>query len=168
MISHRGFLEMSGKDKQRPAIASNRRARFEYEILDTFEAGMVLLGPEVKALRNGKASLGDAYAEIRRGEVYLLNAHIGAYEQAGRANAPPLRARKLLLHRREIARLEGRVVERGLTLIPLKLYFKEGRVKVELALARGKRRYDKRQSIRQRETDRDMQRVLRDRNRSRS
>jgi len=162
MISHRGFLEMSGKDKQRPAIASNRRARFEYEIIDTFEAGMVLLGPEVKALRNGKASLGDAYAEIRRGEVYLLNAHIGAYEQAGRANAPPL------LHRREIARLEGRVVERGLTLIPLKLYFKEGRVKVELALARGKRRYDKRQSIRQRETDRDMQRVLRNRNRSRS
>ncbi len=161
-------MAKGGEDKRRKVIASNRRARFEYEILDTFEAGMVLLGTEVKALRNGKASLGDAYAEIRRGEVYLLNAHIGAYEQAARANAPPLRARKLLLHRREIARLKGRVVERGLTLIPLKLYFKDGRAKVELALARGKRRYDKRQAIRQRENDRDLQRALRNRNRSRS
>ena len=158
---------MSGQDKELKVIASNRKARFEYEIIDTFEAGMVLLGTEVKALRSGKASLGDAFAEIRRGEIFLHNAHIGAYEQAGRANAPPLRARKLLLHRREIARLEGRVDERGLTLIPLKLYFKDGRAKVELALARGKRRYDKRQAIRERENDRDLQRALRDRNRSR-
>jgi len=159
---------MGDDDKTRKVIASNRRARYEYEILDTFEAGIVLLGSEVKSLRAGKASLGDAYAEVRRGEVYLLNAHIGAYEQAGRANAPPLRERKLLLHRYEIERLAGRVVERGLTLIPLKLYFKDGRAKVELALARGKRQYDKRQAIRKRESDRDLKRIMRGRGRARS
>ncbi len=159
---------MGDSDNQRKVIASNRKARYEYEILDTFEAGMVLLGPEVKSLRAGKASLGDAYAEIRRGELYLLNAHIGAYDQAGRANAPPLRERKLLLHRSEISRLAGRVAERGLTLVPLQLYFKNGRAKVELALARGKRRYDKRQAIRKRESDRDLKRIMRGRGRSRS
>ncbi len=159
---------MGDGENQRKVIARNRKARFEYEILDTFEAGMVLLGPEVKSLRAGKASLGDAYAEIRRGELYLLNAHIGAYDQAGRANAPPLRERKLLLHRSEISRLAGRVAERGLTLIPLRLYFLNGRAKVELALARGKRRYDKRQAIRERENERDLQRAMRGRGRSRS
>jgi SsrA-binding protein len=159
---------MGDGDNQRKVIATNRKARYEYEIIDTFEAGMVLLGPEVKSLRAGKASLGDAYGEIRRGELYLLNAHIGAYEQAGRANGSPLRERKLLLHRSEISRLAGRVVERGLTLVPLQLYFKDGRAKVELALARGKRRYDKRQAIRERENDRDLKRVMRGRGRSRS
>jgi len=159
---------MGDGGSERKVIASNRKARYEYEILDTFEAGMVLLGPEVKSLRAGKASLGDAYAEIRRGELYLLNAHIGAYDQAGRANAPPLRERKLLLHRNELSRLAGRVVERGLTLVPLQLYFKDGRAKVELALARGKRRYDKRQAIRERENDRDLKRIMRGRNRGRS
>ncbi len=159
---------MADGDAQRKIIASNRTARYEYEILDTFEAGIALLGPEVKSLRAGKASLGDSYADIRRGQVYLVNAHIGAYEQAGRANAPPLRDRKLLLRRSEISRLEGRVTERGLTLIPLRLYFLNGRAKVELALARGKRRYDKRQSIRQRETERDLRRTMRGRGRSRS
>lgn len=157
---------MREDDGKKKIIASNRKARFEYEILDSFEAGIALLGTEVKALREGKASLGDAYADIRRGEVYLLNAHIGAYEQAGRSNAPPMRERKLLLHRREISRLERRVDERGLTLIPLSLYFVRGRAKVELALARGKRRYDKRQSIRNREDQRDLARVMRNRNRS--
>ena len=159
---------MGEDDEKKKIIASNRKARYEYEILDTFEAGIALLGTEVKALRAGKASLGDSYADIRRGEVYLINAHIGAYEQAGRANAPPLRDRKLLLHRSEISRLEGRVVERGLTLIPLRLYFLNGRAKVELALARGKRRYDKRQAIRQRENERDLQRTMRGRGRPRS
>jgi len=159
---------MGDSDNQRKVIASNRKARYEYEILDTFEAGIVLLGSEVKSLRAGKASLGDAYAEIRRGELYLLNAHIGAYEQAGRANTAPLRERKLLLHRYEISRLAGRVVERGLTLVPLQLYFKDGRAKVELALARGKRRYDKRQAIRKRENDRDLKRVMRGRGRPQS
>jgi len=159
---------MGDEGQRRKLIASNRKARHEYEILDTFEAGMVLLGPEVKSLRAGKASLSDAYAEIRRGEVYLVNAHIGAYEQAGRANAPPRRERKLLLHGYEIARLAGRVAERGFTLIPLQLYFKDGRAKVELALARGKRRYDKRQAIRKRESERDLKRALRRRGRSRT
>jgi len=159
---------MAKEQNERQVVASNRRARHDYEVLDTFEAGIVLLGSEVKSLRAGKASLGDAYAEIRRGELYLLNAHIGAYEQAGRANAPPLRERKLLLHRYEISRLAGRVVERGLTLIPLQLYFKDGRAKLELALARGKRRYDKRQAIRKRESDRDLKRVMRGRGRTQS
>ena len=109
---------MGDGDNQRKVIASNRKARYEYEILDTFEAGMVLLGPEVKSLRAGKASLGDAYAEIRRGDVYLLNAHIGAYEQAGRANAPPRRERKLLLKKRAITKLGIKIRERGYTLVP--------------------------------------------------
>jgi SsrA-binding protein len=142
-------------------ICSNRKARHLYEILDTVEAGLVLLGPEVKSLRAGRASLGDAYARIRGGEMFLVNAHISPYEQAGRANPDPLRERKLLLHRAEIARLSGKVRERGFTLIPLRMYFRDGRAKVELALARGKRAYDKRESIRKREEDRSVRRALR-------
>lgn len=142
-------------------VCSNRKARHLYEILDTFEAGLVLLGPEVKSLRAGRANLVDSYVRIRRGEAYLMNAHISPYEQAGRANPSPTRERKLLLHRAEIARLEGKVAERGLTLVPLRIYFKGGRAKVEVALARGKRAYDKRQAIRKREEDRDLRRVMR-------
>ena len=158
---------MAEKQQRSDVIATNRRARFEYEIFDTFEAGMSLLGSEVKALRAGKANLSDSYATIRRGEVFLLNLHIGAYEQAGRANAEPLRERKLLLHRAEIRRLGGKLAERGFTLVPLKLYFSNGRAKVELGLARGKKRYDKRESIKRRETDRDRARTMRGRGRSR-
>jgi SsrA-binding protein len=146
-------------------IAKNRRARFDYEILDTFEAGIVLRGPEVKSLRDGKANLSDSYAQIRRGEIYLVNAHIAPYAQASRENVDPRRERKLLLHKAEIVRLGGRVAERGFTLIPLQLYFSNGRAKVELGLARGKRRYDKRESIRRRETERELQRVTRSRGR---
>lgn len=152
---------MSAEARDRKLVATNRRARFEYEILDTFEAGLVLLGPEVKSLRAGRANLADSYATIRRGEAWLLNAHISRYEQAGRANPDPRRERKLLLHRAEISRLQGRVVEKGLTLVPLEIYFKDGRAKVTLGLARGKRQYDKRESIRRREQDREMQRVTR-------
>jgi SsrA-binding protein len=159
---------MGKENADRQVVASNRRARREYEILDTFEAGIALLGPEVKSLRNGKGSLTDGYGVIRRGEVFLVNVHIGPYEKAWRENAEPRRERKLLLHRAEISRLQGRVVERGLTLIPLQLYFKNGRAKVELGLCRGKRRYDKRESIRRRETERDLQRELRGRGRSRA
>ena len=159
---------MGKENAERKVVASNRRARREYEILDTFEAGIALLGPEVKSLRNGKASLSDGYGVVRRGEVFLINVHIGPYEKAWRENAEPRRERKLLLHRAEISRLEGKVVERGLTLIPLQLYFKNGRAKVELGLCRGKRRYDKRESIRRRETERDLQRELRGRGRSRA
>jgi SsrA-binding protein len=158
---------MGKEDAERQVVARNRRARHDYHILDTFEAGIALLGPEVKSLRNGKDSLTDGYALIRRGEVFLANVHVGPYEKAWRENADPRRERKLLLHRAEISRLEGKLAERGLTLIPLRLYFKNGRAKVELGLCRGKRRYDKRESIRQRETERDLQRALRGRGRSR-
>jgi SsrA-binding protein len=152
-------------EQDRKPIASNRRARYDYEILDTFEAGISLLGPEVKSLRAGGANLADAYATVRRGEVFLVNAHISPYTQAGRENPEPRRERKLLLHKREIARLRGQIAERGRTLVPLSLYFKEGRVKVELALARGKRRHDRRETIRRREQDREVERELRGRGR---
>jgi len=145
----------------RKVVATNRKARFLYEILDTVEAGIALLGPEVKSLRAGRANLGDAYARIRRGECFLVNAHISPYEQAGRENVDPTRERKLLLHRSEIARLQGKVAEKGLTLVPLSLYFRQGRAKVELALARGKRIVDKRETIRRREEERSVRRVLR-------
>lgn len=150
-------------DKTRKLVATNRRARFEYEILDTYEAGLVLRGPEVKSLRAGKVSLTDAYAVVRRGEAYLVNAHINPYDQAGRENADPRRERKLLMHRAEIARLSGDVSERGFTLVPLSLYFKEGKAKVELALARGKKLHDKRETIRRREEEREVQRTMRGR-----
>ena len=142
-------------------IAKNRKAFFSYEILDRFEAGIALLGPEVKSLRAGRLSLGDAYAQIRKGEVYLHNAHISPYEQAGRENPDPRRPRKLLLHRREIAKLVGKTSEQGFTLVPLSMYFKNGRAKVELGLARGKKQYDKRETIKKREQDREMSRLRR-------
>ncbi|MCP3985842.1 MAG: SsrA-binding protein SmpB [bacterium] len=146
-------------------IATNRRARFDYEILDTVEAGIVLLGPEVKSLRQGNASLGEAYAMLRRGEAWLRGMHIAPYEQAGRENPEPLRERKLLLHRHELRRLQTKVTERGNTLVPLSLYWKDGRAKVELALVRGKRQTDKRETIRRREEDREMRRAIRGRGR---
>ena len=148
-------------DPQRILIASNRRARHDYEIVDTLEVGMVLRGSEVKSLRDGKANMGDAYAIIRRGELFLLKFHISAYDPAYVANAEPMRERKLLAHRNQIRKWEHRMAEKGLTIVPLSAYFKDGRAKVELALARGKRRYDKRHAIREREEARDARRVLR-------
>jgi len=147
------------------AVATHRRARFEYEILDRYEAGIALLGPEVKSLRAGRANLSDSYASVRGGQVFLVNLHISPYAEAARANPDPRRERKLLLHRAEIARLQGLVAQRGLTLIPLQIYFRKGRAKVELGVARGKRRYDKRESIRRREQERELQRVTRGRRR---
>jgi SsrA-binding protein len=152
-------------DPARKLVASNRRARFDYEILDTLEAGIELRGPEVKSLRAGKASLNEAYAVLRAGEAFLVNAHINPYEQAGRENADPRRERRLLLHKREILRLQGQVAERGRTLVPLALYFRSGRAKVELALARGKKRFDKRETIQRREQEREVARALRTRGR---
>ena len=143
-------------------VATNRRGRFDYEIVDTFEAGLVLLGPEVKSLRDGRANLGDAFASVHRGELWLEKLHISPYEAATRDNpTDPQRRRKLLVHRHEIERLEGRVAEKGLTLIPLTLYFRHGRAKVEMGLARGKHRHDKRHSIRERELNRETQRSMR-------
>ena len=157
---------MKAVTDERKIFARNRRARFEYEVLEELEAGIALVGPEVKSLRAGKASLGDAYAIVRRGEVVLLNLHISPYEPATRENPEPRRERKLLLHRAEIARLTGKVRERGFTLVPLLLYFRGGRAKVELGLVRGKRRYDRRESIRRRENERELARVTRRRGRS--
>jgi SsrA-binding protein len=139
-------------------VASNRRARHDYEILDTFEAGIALRGSEVKTLREGRASLQDAYAAVEGGEV-VLHMQIPAYSHTGYDGHEPTRPRKLLLHRKEIDQLSRRVAERGLTLVPLRLYFKQHLVKVELAVARGKRAYDKRQAIAQRDAAREMDRV---------
>jgi SsrA-binding protein len=147
-------------------ICQNRKARFNFEIEDTFEAGISLLGSEVKSLRNGKANLSDAYGKFRAGELYLVDVHISPYEQASRQNHEPLRDRKLLLHKREIKKLTGKVAERGFSLVPLKLYFKNGKVKVELALARGKKTYDKREAIKKKDQRREMERLAKYKQRS--
>ncbi len=139
-------------------ITVNRKARHEYSILQTFEAGIVLQGTEVKALRQGKANLVDSYANIEKGELWLMSANISAYEQGNINNHEPTRPRKLLLNKSEIRRLIGKVKEKGLTLIPLRLYFKNGKVKVELAIAKGKKVYDKRESIAKRDFQRDQER----------
>jgi SsrA-binding protein len=146
-------------------IADNRRARHDYELLDRFEAGLVLTGTEVKSLREGRASLAQAFADVRDGEVWLVGAEIATYEQGNIANHEPARDRKLLLHRGEIASLYGKVRERGLTLVPTRMYWKDGRAKVEIALARGKQTIDKRRDIAKREADRAMQRALKARRR---
>ena len=142
-------------------IARNRRARHDYHIQDTYEAGLVLTGTEVKSLRAGRASLSEAYGQITDGELWLHGLHIPEYAQGTWTNHEPRRARKLLLHRKEIDRLASQVAERGLTIIPLSLYFSGGRVKVELALARGKRTYDKRHDLAQRDAAREVDRALR-------
>ena len=141
----------------------NRRARHDYALLERVEAGLVLTGTEVKSLRDGRASLQQAYADVRDGEAWLVGAHISVYDQGNSQNHDPDRPRKLLLHRRELDSLHGKVRERGLTLVPTKLYFRDGRVKVELALARGKDVRDKRRDISRREAERDMQRALKSR-----
>ncbi len=141
-------------------IADNRRARHDYHLLERFEAGLVLTGTEVKSLREGRASLARAYADVRGEEVWLVGAHIAAYEKGGFANHDPDRDRKLLLHKKEIASLIGKVKERGLTLVPTRLYFKDGRAKVEIALARGKEQRDRRREIAKREAERQIERAL--------
>jgi SsrA-binding protein len=151
-------------EKQRKVIADNRRARFDYEILDTYEAGIQLQGPEVKSLRAGRSSLSDSYATVERGELFLINAYIPEYREANRFNHETRRPRKLLLHRREIDKLTNAVQREGLTIVPLKLFFNpRGRAKVDLALARGKRAHDKRQTQKERSWQRERQRLLRDR-----
>jgi SsrA-binding protein len=144
-------------------IADNRRVRHDYELLERFEAGLVLTGTEVKSLRDGRASLAQAFADVRDGEVWLVGAEISIYEQGNIANHVPTRDRKLLLHRGEIASLYGKVRERGLTLVPTRMYWKDGRAKVEIALARGKQTIDKRRDIARRDADRAMQRALKSR-----
>ena len=140
-------------------ITENRKARHNYHIEDVFEAGMVLKGTEVKSLRQGRVNLKDAYARIKKGEVFVYQMHISPYPFAYYNNHDPLRPRKLLLHKREIKRLYGKVNEQGAALVPLKLYFKNGKVKIAIALAKGKRKYDKRESIRRRDEQREMDRA---------
>ncbi len=158
---------MAKKSRGKPAagnrpVATNRRARHDYEILETFEVGISLFGPEVKSLREGRANLRESFAVIKRGEVFLQQLHISPYGPASRGNpSDPTRERKLLLHRAQISKLSGRVAERGNTLVPLSIYFKDGRAKVELALARGRHTYDKRAALRRKEDQETARRALR-------
>jgi SsrA-binding protein len=142
-------------------IATNRRARHDYEILETLEAGLVLRGTEVKSLRGSHVTFKDAYAMVKNNELWLIGCHINPYSHGSDANHDPERDRKLLLHRREISRLTGKIAERGLTLIPLRLYFKGGRAKLEIGLGRGKKLHDKRSSLREREVRREMDKAVR-------
>jgi SsrA-binding protein len=151
----------SRQPQQSTVIARNRRARHDYHIEDTVEGGLVLTGTEVKSLRAGRASLTDGFAQIENGEVWLHGVHIPEYTQGTWTNHEPRRARKVLLHRQEIDRWSAKTAERGLTIVPLALYFKDGRVKVELALARGKRTYDKRHDLAQRDAAREVERAFR-------
>ena len=150
----------SNRHTARKLVAQNRKARHDYSIEDTFEAGLVLTGTEVKSLREGRASLVDGFATIDDGEVFLHGVHIPEYTQGSWTNHEPRRVRKLLLHRHEITRLIGKTKESGLTLVPLSLYFRDGRAKVEVALARGKRSYDKRQDMARRDADREVRNAL--------
>jgi SsrA-binding protein len=147
------------------AIADNRKASHDYHVLETFEAGIALLGTEVKAIREGRVNLRDSYARLDKGEAWLLNVHISPYSHTGYAHHEERRQRKLLLHRSELRKLTGRVAEKGLTLVPLRMYFKKGRVKVMVGLAKGKHMYDKRETIRRREVDRETRAAMKERQR---
>jgi SsrA-binding protein len=150
------------KDATQP-IADNRKAFHEYHILETFEAGIALLGTEVKGIREGQANLRDSFARVERGEVWLFNVHINPYSHRGYVDHDPRRKRRLLLHKHEIRKLIGKTVEKGLTLVPTKMYFKNGKVKVALALARGKEAHDKRETLRRREVDRETRAAVKER-----
>jgi SsrA-binding protein len=149
------MAEKTARELAQANIAENRKAYHDYHILDTYEAGVVLLGTEVKAIREGRVNLRDSFARVENGEVFLYNVNISPYSHRGYAEHEPLRQRKLLLRRDEIRKLIGRTVEKGMTLVPLRMYFKQGRVKVAVGLAKGKKDYDKRETIKRRETERE-------------
>jgi SsrA-binding protein len=155
------MAEKSAREAAQKNIAENRKAFHDYHILETFEAGLVLLGTEVKSIREGRVNLRDSFARAEAGEVFVYNIHIQPYSHRGYADHDPLRRRKLLLHEHEITKLTGKVVQRGMTLVPLRMYFKNGRVKVALGLARGKQAHDKREAIKQRETERETRAAVR-------
>jgi SsrA-binding protein len=159
------MADKTERQKAQRVIADNRKALHDYAVLETYEAGLALLGTEVKSIREGSVNLRDSYARIDRGEVWLLNVHIGPYSHTGYATHEDRRQRKLLLHAHEIRKLTGQVAERGLTLVPLQMYFKNGRVKVALALAKGKQAHDKRETIRRREVDRETRAAVKARQR---
>ena len=152
-------------ETNRKVVSTNRKARHDYEILDTYEAGLVLLGSEIKSIRAGRVNLREGYIQPRGDELWLINVHISPYDQAGIFGHEPLRSRKLLLHRKEINRIISRVQERGLTIVPTIMYLKHGLAKVEIALARGKKQYDKRATLRKQSGDRQIARALRERER---
>jgi len=149
------MAEQTEREKAQSNIAENRKAFHDFHLMETFEAGLVLLGTEVKAIREGRVNLRDSFARVEDGEVFIYNVHISPYSHRGYADHEPLRRRKLLLHRSEIRKLIGKTVEKGMTLVPTRLYFKDGRVKVAVSLAKGKKDYDKRETIKKRETDRE-------------
>jgi SsrA-binding protein len=155
--------EKTERELAQTNIAENRKAFHDYHILDTWEAGMVLLGTEVKSIREGRVNLRDSYARVERGEVWLYNVNISAYSHRGYADHEPLRQRKLLMHRDEIRKLIGKTTEKGMTLVPVRMYFKNGRVKVAIGLAKGKKEYDKRETIKRRETDRETRAAVKSR-----
>ena len=157
--------EKTAREAAQRLIAENRKARHDYHILDTWEAGVVLLGTEVKAIREGRVNLRDSYARADRGEIWMENVHISPYSHTGYSHHEEKRQRKLLLHDFEIRKIIGRVAEKGLTLVPLEMYFKKGRVKVLLALAKGKQAHDKRETIRRREVDRETRAAVKERSR---
>jgi SsrA-binding protein len=155
--------EKTERELAQTSIAENRKAFHDYHILETFEAGVALLGTEVKAIREGRVNLRDSFARVEDGEVFLYNVNISPYSHRGYANHEPLRRRKLLLHKEEIRKLIGRTIERGMTLVPIRLYFKKGRVKVAVSLAKGKKEYDKRETIKRRETERETRAAVKSR-----
>ena len=154
---------MAKADRSNQTIAENRKAGFDYHLLETFEAGVALLGTEVKSIREGGANLRDSFCRLERGEAYLVGAHIAQYSHGGSSSHDPVRPRKLLLHRDELNKLLGKTTERGLTIVPLRLYFKDGRVKLAIALAKGKKSFDKRETIRRREAERETRAAVKSR-----
>ncbi len=157
------MTERTEREKAQTSIAENRKAFHDYHLLESFEAGIALLGTEVKAIREGRVNLRDSFARVEDGEVFLYNVHISPYSHRGYADHEPLRRRKLLLHRTEIRKLIGRTVEKGMTLVPVRLYFKNGRVKVAVSLAKGKKDFDKRETIKRREADRETRAAMKSR-----
>ena len=156
-------MDKSEREKAQTSIAENRKAFHDFHLLETFEAGVVLLGTEVKAIREGRVNLRDSFARVEGGEVFLYNVNISPYSHRGYADHEPLRRRKLLLHRDEIRKLIGKTVEKGMTLVPVRLYYKNGRVKVAVSLAKGKKDYDKRETIKRREADRETRAAIKSR-----
>jgi SsrA-binding protein len=157
--------ELTEREKAQSNIAENRKAFHDFHLLETFEAGLVLLGTEVKAIREGRVNLRDSFARVEDGEVWVYNVHISPYRNRGYSDHDPKRRRKLLLHRSEIRKLIGKTVEKGMTLVPTRLYFKDGRVKVAVSIAKGKKDYDKRETIKKRETDRETRAAVKSRGR---
>src|SRR6478752_8149601 len=157
------MADKTEREKAQTSIAENRKAFHDFHLLDTFEAGIALLGTEVKAIREGRVNLRDSFARVEAGEVFLYNVNISPYSHRGYADHPPLRRRKLLLHRSEIRKLIGKTVEKGMTLVPVRMYYKNGLVKVAVSLAKGKKEYDKRETIKRREADRETRAAVKSR-----